>query len=154
MTRIVSRDRYSAVAIVLHWLIAAALIFQVLVAWRMHDLKTPLGFALTQLHKSVGITVLLLSLVRLGWRLANPPPPGPPAARAAAPQPCGRPRAGARGGGRGVRGGRRSGPRLPAFGRGARGGPARATSARARLPAAPPRAAAGSESNCCSRVRH
>jgi cytochrome b561/polyisoprenoid-binding protein YceI len=77
MTRIVSRDRYSAVAIVLHWLIAAALIFQVLVAWRMHDLKTPLGFALTQLHKSVGITILLLSLVRLGWRLANPPPPEP-----------------------------------------------------------------------------
>ncbi len=72
-----SRDRYSAVAIVLHWLIAAALVFQVLVAWRMHDLKTPLGFALTQLHKSVGITVLLLSLARLGWRLANPPPPEP-----------------------------------------------------------------------------
>jgi polyisoprenoid-binding protein YceI/cytochrome b561 len=43
----------------------------------MHDLKTPLGFALTQLHKSVGITILLLSLVRLGWRLANPPPPEP-----------------------------------------------------------------------------
>jgi cytochrome b561/polyisoprenoid-binding protein YceI len=70
-----SRDRYSTVAIVLHWLIAAALVFQVLLAWRMHDLKTPLGFALTQLHKSVGITILLLSLLRLGWRLANPPPP-------------------------------------------------------------------------------
>jgi cytochrome b561/polyisoprenoid-binding protein YceI len=77
MARLALRDRYSTVAIVLHWLIAAALIFQVLVAWRMHDLKTPLGFALTQLHKSVGITVLLLSLARLGWRLANPPPPEP-----------------------------------------------------------------------------
>jgi cytochrome b561/polyisoprenoid-binding protein YceI len=77
MARLAPRDRYSTVAIVLHWLIAAALIFQVLVAWRMHDLKTPLGFALTQLHKSVGITVLLLSLARLGWRLANPPPPEP-----------------------------------------------------------------------------
>jgi len=77
MTR--TRDRYSTVAILLHWLIAAALVFQVLVAWRMHDLKTPLGFALTQLHKSVGITILLLSLARLGWRLANPPPPEPAA---------------------------------------------------------------------------
>ena len=68
-------DRYSTVAIVLHWLIAAAIVFQILLAWRMDDLHTPLGFALTQLHKSVGITVLLLSLGRLGWRLANPPPP-------------------------------------------------------------------------------
>ena len=79
MARTLPRDRYSTVAIVLHWLIASALVFQVLVAWRMHDLKTPLGFALTQLHKSVGITILLLSLVRLGWRLANPPPPEPAA---------------------------------------------------------------------------
>jgi cytochrome b561/polyisoprenoid-binding protein YceI len=77
MARITPRDRYSTVAIVLHWLIASALVFQVLVAWRMHDLKTPLGFALTQLHKSVGITILVLSLARLGWRLANPPPPEP-----------------------------------------------------------------------------
>ncbi|HEX5378222.1 MAG TPA: YceI family protein [Phenylobacterium sp.] len=72
-----ARDRYSTVAIVLHWLIAGAIVFQVLVAWRMHDLKTPLGFALTQLHKSVGITVLVLSLARLAWRLMNPPPPEP-----------------------------------------------------------------------------
>ncbi|WP_304179812.1 YceI family protein [Phenylobacterium aquaticum] len=68
-------DRYSTVAIVLHWLIAAAIVVQILLAWRMNDLHTPLGFALTQLHKSVGITILFLSLVRLGWRLANPPPP-------------------------------------------------------------------------------
>lgn len=67
-------DRYSNVAIVLHWLIAAGIVFQIVLAWRMDDLKTPLGFALIQLHKSVGITILLLSLGRLGWRLANPPP--------------------------------------------------------------------------------
>ena len=73
------QTRYSTVAIILHWLIAAAIGFQILIAWRMHDLHTPLGFALTQLHKSVGITVLLLSLGRLGWRLANPPPPEPQA---------------------------------------------------------------------------
>ena len=72
-----SRDRYSTVAIILHWSIAAALIFQVLIAWRMHDLKTPLGFALTQLHKSIGITILLLSLGRLAWRLTHRPPPEP-----------------------------------------------------------------------------
>src|SRR4051812_11315537 len=40
---------------------------------------TPKTFAVIQLHKSIGITILLLSLVRLGWRLANRPPPLPAA---------------------------------------------------------------------------
>ncbi|MCC7267192.1 MAG: YceI family protein [Caulobacteraceae bacterium] len=71
--------RYAAVAIVLHWLIAAALVFQILLGWRMGDEEGPLAFALVQLHKSVGITILVLSLARLGWRLANPPPPMPAA---------------------------------------------------------------------------
>lgn len=34
-------------------------------------------FTMFQLHKSVGITVLLLSVVRLAWRLVNPAPPLP-----------------------------------------------------------------------------
>jgi cytochrome b561 len=36
-------------------------------------------YALFQLHKSIGLTILLLSLGRLAWRLANSPPPAPPA---------------------------------------------------------------------------
>ena len=76
------RSRYSAVAIVLHWLIAAAIVFQVIIAWRMGGGRTPEGFALVQLHKSIGITVLLLSLARLAWRLTHRPPP-PPAGMAA-----------------------------------------------------------------------
>jgi polyisoprenoid-binding protein YceI/cytochrome b561 len=66
--------RYSTVAIALHWTIAAAILFQILIAWRFVDQHTPLAFALTQLHKSIGITVLLLSLLRLGWRIAHNPP--------------------------------------------------------------------------------
>ena len=72
-----AHTRYSAVAIVLHWLIAAAIVFQVIIAWRMGGGRTPEGFALIQLHKSIGITVLLLSLVRLAWRLTHRPPPLP-----------------------------------------------------------------------------
>jgi polyisoprenoid-binding protein YceI/cytochrome b561 len=34
-------------------------------------------YAIFQLHKSIGITILLLSLARLAWRLFNPPPPHP-----------------------------------------------------------------------------
>jgi cytochrome b561/polyisoprenoid-binding protein YceI len=74
-----SRSRYSTVAIVLHWLIAAAIIFQILLGWRMDDHPSPTTYAIFQLHKSVGITILALSLIRLGWRLANPPPPLPAA---------------------------------------------------------------------------
>ena len=73
----VRSGRYSAVAIVLHWLIAAAIVMQASLGLRMTGPHTPESFAVTQLHKSIGITILLLSLARLGWRLANPPPPLP-----------------------------------------------------------------------------
>jgi cytochrome b561/polyisoprenoid-binding protein YceI len=72
------RSRYSAVAIGLHWIIAAAIVTQVALALRMDGPKGPETFAITQLHKSVGVTILLLSLARLGWRLAHPPPREPP----------------------------------------------------------------------------
>jgi cytochrome b561/polyisoprenoid-binding protein YceI len=70
-----SARRYSAVAIVLHWIIAAAIVAQIVLAGRMEGPASPEVFAAVQLHKSVGVTILLLTLVRLGWRLANPPPP-------------------------------------------------------------------------------
>lgn len=34
-------------------------------------------FQLYQLHKSIGITILLLSVLRVLWRIFNPPPPLP-----------------------------------------------------------------------------
>lgn len=69
--------RYSAVAILLHWTIAALIVLQVVLAGRM-EARTPEAFAVFQLHKSVGITILLLSLARLAWRLVHRPPPEPP----------------------------------------------------------------------------
>ena len=62
-----SRTRYTTVAIVIHWLIAAAIVFQIILGWRMGDgpKGSPTTFALFQLHKSIGITILLLSLARL-----------------------------------------------------------------------------------------
>lgn len=73
-----TRTRYTTVAIIIHWLIAAAIIFQIILGWRAGDgPKGPSTFALYQLHKSIGIAILLLSVARLGWRLANPPPPPP-----------------------------------------------------------------------------
>jgi cytochrome b561 len=59
---------------VLHWLIALILISAIAVAWQFDDAKGLAKFQLFQLHKSLGITVLVLSLARLGWRLINPAP--------------------------------------------------------------------------------
>ncbi|MDI1365430.1 MAG: cytochrome b/b6 domain-containing protein, partial [bacterium] len=73
-----TRTRYTNVAIIIHWLIAAAILFQIILGWRAGDgPKGATTFALYQLHKSIGITILLLSLARLAWRLVNPPPPAP-----------------------------------------------------------------------------
>lgn len=73
----VGSGRYPAVAILLHWLIAALIIAQVVLAGRMEGPRSPETFAVVQLHKSIGATVLLLTLARIAWRLMNPPPPMP-----------------------------------------------------------------------------
>lgn len=73
-------QRYSLGAILLHWLIAAALVFQIVFAESLEGPRGPDLFARFQLHKSVGITILLLSVARLAWRYIVPRPapvPGP-----------------------------------------------------------------------------
>jgi cytochrome b561 len=75
-------QRYTAVAIVLHWAIAVAILFMIPLGFWMHISAehgdvSPSVFRAFQLHKSIGLTVLGLSLVRLAWRLMNPPPPLP-----------------------------------------------------------------------------
>lgn len=69
-----SATRYSGGAILLHWLIAALLLANVVIAFTMEDAR-----GLIPLHKSIGITVLLLTLVRIGWRLTHAAPPLPAA---------------------------------------------------------------------------
>jgi cytochrome b561 len=70
-------QRYTTVAIVLHWLIAAAVAFQVYWGWTMQSLPKGAGTVRVDafnLHKSVGIAVLLLMVARLVWRLTHRPP--------------------------------------------------------------------------------
>ncbi len=75
-------QRYAAIAIVLHWAIAFAIALMIPLGWWMSDLAED-GvvsdglFRAFQLHKSIGLTVLALSLLQIGWRIANPPPPLP-----------------------------------------------------------------------------
>lgn len=65
-------SRYTAVAIALHWSMAVLLLFMIWLGWNMEDNE-----ARYQLHKSVGITLLFLTVARIAWRLLNPPPPDP-----------------------------------------------------------------------------
>jgi cytochrome b561 len=73
----ISKDRYSLTAIALHWLIAVLLIGNIGIAWYFDDLRGAAKIPPLELHRSIGITILLLSLGRLALRLASPPPPLP-----------------------------------------------------------------------------
>lgn len=78
------RTRYTQVAIILHWLIALGVIGLIAAGkWMVGAINRPdtqaLAFDVYQLHKSVGITVLLLTVLRLAWRLGHRPPPLPEA---------------------------------------------------------------------------
>ena len=73
-----SQSRYTTVAQALHWIIAALIVTQFTLAWTADDL--PLGahkLSLLARHKSFGMTAFMLGVLRLSWRLFNPPPPLP-----------------------------------------------------------------------------
>src|SRR5690242_10051819 len=72
-----SQRRFSAVAIALHWAIAALIVTNIAIGLKTDDLHGLVKFQVLQWHKSFGITVLLLSLGRFAWRLVNRPPPHP-----------------------------------------------------------------------------
>jgi len=68
------RDRYSHVAIALHWTIAILLLSNIGIAWYFNTLHGMARLSPIALHQSIGLTVLVLSVARLVWRLVNPPP--------------------------------------------------------------------------------
>jgi len=68
------KDRYSSVAIALHWTIAILLLSNIGIAWYFNTLHGMARLSPLALHQSIGLTVLVLSLARLAWRLVNPPP--------------------------------------------------------------------------------
>jgi cytochrome b561 len=69
--------RWGSVAQFLHWTIVALIIIQVILALRAEELHGMAKLAMLARHKSVGITILMLAVVRLVWRLINPTPPLP-----------------------------------------------------------------------------
>jgi len=67
-----SDDRYNSVAIVLHWLIALSILALLVVGWTAVLLPQgePVRPSLFAAHKSLGLTVLVLTLARIAWRLS------------------------------------------------------------------------------------
>lgn len=77
-----SRVRYGSVAQTLHWVIVGLLIVQVTLGKIADELPVGLDkLALMARHKSVGITILGVAVIRLAWRLMDRPPPPPPMPR-------------------------------------------------------------------------
>ncbi|WDS37652.1 cytochrome b [Pseudoxanthomonas sp.] len=72
-------ERWGAVSQSLHWLIVLLIFVLAVVGLTMGELpKTPKYFWVYTAHKSVGITVLVLVVARLAWRLyAGAPRPVP-----------------------------------------------------------------------------
>lgn len=74
--------RYSAIAILLHWLVALCvtglLVVGAVMVWAPPGLvDLSLKFTLYQWHKSFGFTVFVLTVLRIVWRFTHKPPPLP-----------------------------------------------------------------------------
>jgi cytochrome b561 len=76
-----SDSRYTATAAVLHWLIAGLVLGMIVLGWSMQAIpKVPVGPRVNayNLHKSIGLTVLVLMVLRTAWRATHPVPDLPP----------------------------------------------------------------------------
>ena len=71
--------KYTRTAMLLHWLLALAIVVSFVVGLQMVDMKVSvLRLKLYNWHKWAGICILTLSALRLLWRLGHRPPPDVP----------------------------------------------------------------------------
>ncbi|MGY6632106.1 MAG: cytochrome b [Wenzhouxiangella sp.] len=75
-------SRYGLISQFFHWAVVALLLFQYTWAWRIDNAEGfRLRLELVTQHKTIGMVVLGLAILRLVWRLFNRPPPMPAAMR-------------------------------------------------------------------------
>ncbi len=72
-----TRTRYSPMIIFLHWLIALMVIIMLCIGFFLDDVPDALKPTVYMMHKSVGLTVLILMLTRIVWVHATGKPPLP-----------------------------------------------------------------------------
>lgn len=69
------QHKYSLPAIILHWITAALILSLLLLGWYMADLpKGPDRGWYFALHKSIGLSLFILVVIRAIWRILYPPP--------------------------------------------------------------------------------
>ena len=69
---------WGSVARLLHWTMLVLIVVQVSLGWAAETWRlSPTKLNLFIWHKSTGILLLLLAVIRIGWRMANPPPSSP-----------------------------------------------------------------------------
>lgn len=75
-----TQNRYTRVAVILHWVIALGVLGQIAFGWWMIDIpKSPPGVRAYwfNIHKSIGITLGVLIIIRIVWALMHRAPPLP-----------------------------------------------------------------------------
>jgi cytochrome b561 len=77
----ITSDRYTRVAITLHWLMALLILFNLSLGWFMNGFTQPLRANLVGAHAQSGIMVLALTVLRILWRATHDPPAFPPSFR-------------------------------------------------------------------------
>jgi cytochrome b561 len=86
MNTVPASRRYNGFAMLLHWVLALALVGLFAMGLYMADLPfSPTRLKLYNWHKWAGMTVLILSALRLLWRLTHRPPALPQAVTLAMP---------------------------------------------------------------------
>lgn len=70
----IAAPRYDNVAIALHWVIAALIVAAFVFGLTIDDFPASWKNAVINLHALIGLSVLVLSLARLAWRLGHRPP--------------------------------------------------------------------------------
>lgn len=71
------RNRYSTVSLIFHWGLALLVLTQVLLITAHEATKGPQSREFVVLHKEIGLTILVLTVARIIWRLMNPAIPLP-----------------------------------------------------------------------------
>lgn len=66
---------YTRGAIAFHWVIAALIVLNFVLVWSAEGAPRPEQQQIMANHKAVGLTVLILSVLRILWRIVHPPVP-------------------------------------------------------------------------------
>lgn len=69
--------RYNEFAMLLHWLVAAGIAFLFIHGFLMMHVEEIQRLVELNFHRSIGITVFTLVVVRVWWRMFRPPTPAP-----------------------------------------------------------------------------